>query len=522
MKRRRALFRCAAGVVLVVGWSLAIAACGDSSDDSTPAESPDGASIDAPQVDVAPPFDAHAPVDASVDAPTHDARADAARAQNECGGYEQLELDGHFVVPGHPCGACNDGTIACVGSNVVECVGASNLPCADAAPPFDAGPNACGGFGSLTYLSADASPGDPCGDCGYLQCATGTALACTQDTCAIDGGLAATCTVPDSAFTAVPTPPTLPPEIRPTVASSTSLALPATDLAFDPQDGLLYASISSEVAQGSSVAVIDPVTATIVDTIYVGADPSAISLSDDGRVLWVALANPAMVRRIDLTTRHVDRTILLSTHTYRASDVEALPGTEDSIAVLMETDTGSAVLVFDGSIPRPYGLRMGGSWILPTASSSLLYAGSYGYVYGACIGSTGAFTLPVSMQGSGDSDSKALFSQGSIYESGGDVFDAKTGASRGQITLPWNGRDYMTIATDPSSDVYFVSPNPEDLVNQVTAVDRSSLVVTGTDVLERTYYGTLKNLVRWGRYGLAFDDGPSIVIARTPVIPDEP
>ncbi len=512
---------------------LSIGACGSdgslspTEDDVAPDDA--AAAVDASTVDDAA-LDA-----ASQDASKRDARADAiapdaAKTLNRCGGYSALELDGNPVNPGDSCGTCNDGTIACVGSNVVECAGASSPPCPT--PPFDAGPNACGGYGPLTFLSADASVGDFCGGCGQLQCASTTSLVCSgfnYYNCT-DAGPAPTCTIPSSAYTATTASPTLTAETRPSVTVTSSIALPAADLAYNPYDGFLYASVSGYVTQGNSIVRIDPVSATVLGSIYVGPSPTRIALSDDGNTLWVVVSGAPSIRRVDLTTFTAGATLTLPPYT-NVTDTTVLAGTEDSLAVTayyyspVYGYTSYSTAIYDNGIPRAYAAPILQSTIdVSTASASLLFmtGGYYPYSIDAlCIDGDGAFaggsTIPSTYS------TAPVFSNGVLYESDGSVRDALSGTLL--HTFPVNIDSYPQVAVD-AADVYFLTSTFEGSADgywvQVTGFDRTTYASTITDLLMTNAGGT-ESFTRWGRYGFAYINGfQTIEIARSTIIPDMP
>jgi DNA-binding beta-propeller fold protein YncE len=80
-------------------------------------------------------------------------------------------------------------------------------------------------------------------------------------------------------------------------------SLAASDLAFDPVSGQIYASMPSSAGLlGNSVVAIDPATANIGRFEPVGSEPGKLAVSDDGRFLYAALQGAAAVRRVNLTT----------------------------------------------------------------------------------------------------------------------------------------------------------------------------------------------------------------------------
>jgi hypothetical protein len=526
----RTTSRLVVALLMASGPLLSIGACGGSSDDSSSDVQGDAATSDV-ATETSMPDDAALDASGS-DASKRDATVDAgvldaAKTLNRCGGYSELELGGNPVTPGASCGACDDGTIACVGSNVVECAGASSPPCP--APAVDAGPNACGGYGPLTFFSVDASIGDPCGECGEIQCASTTTSVCAASgACSTDAGLQSTCTIPSAAYTATPPTPTLSAETRPSVTSSSAIALSASDLVYNPYDGFLYATVSDYLDEPNGIAKIDPVSVTVLQTLYVGISPGRLALSDDGKVLWVVMneLSPA-IRRVDLTTFTAESSFALPPGS-GVVDINVLAGTEDSVAVLSSAPypaTSSSLVIYDHGIPRPYGVAQNANALVSTASASLLFIRPDTYpadytVSTICADSNGAF-----VKGSVGqlSYAGALFSADVLYETDGTAYDAQSGTLLHTFSV--TPAQYMLITTDVN-DVYFLTSTDEESSDsywvQVTGFDRTTYTSTITDLLQ-TSGGSIQSFTRWGRYGFAYINiYDSIVIARSTIIPDMP
>ena len=517
-------------VATIVGVSpiFSFAACGG---DDVGLVIEDAAVTDDMEIDTSAPDDAVAPEDASLDASKKDARAtdagvtDAAKVANRCGGYEALLLGGNLVTPGDSCGTCGDGTVACIGSDTVTCAGASSPPCPT--PPVDAGPNACGGYGPVTFLSQDASAGDSC-ECGQLECASPTSLACLSGGyCGdIDAGVQTMCNIPSGAYTATPPAPTLPAETRPTTTTRSSIALPASDLAYNPYDGFLYASIIQGVSQGNSIAKIDPTSTTVLKTIYVGPSPSQIALSDDGKALWVVFGGGSPnVRRVDLTTFTAGASFAVGANA-NISSVQVLAGTEDSLAVSSLQSGAFSTLIYDNGIARSYGVSLW-NWTerITTASSSLIFA-DYAYpgqqIVTICVDGDGAFAKGYAEPPSNNySYGKSVFYGGVLYNPDGSSYDAQTGALLHTFDV---GYLNSLIAVD-TNDVYYLTLSDASgggYWTQVTGFDRTTYASTKTDLLATNVWSPTA-FTRWGRYGFAYlNNSTSIEIARSTIIPDMP
>src|SRR5215213_11073812 len=66
------------------------------------------------------------------------------------------------------------------------------------------------------------------------------------------------------------------------------LRLPANDIVFNQQTGLIYASVPSRAgAGGNSITTVNPATGEVGAPVYVGSEPRKLALSDDGNVMYV-------------------------------------------------------------------------------------------------------------------------------------------------------------------------------------------------------------------------------------------
>jgi trimeric autotransporter adhesin len=83
-----------------------------------------------------------------------------------------------------------------------------------------------------------------------------------------------------------------------------TVALDTNDIVFDPFTRKLYASVPSTATQvtGNSIVSIDPLTGALGSPIFVGSEPTRISISDDGQYLYAVLSGSNSVRRLNLTT----------------------------------------------------------------------------------------------------------------------------------------------------------------------------------------------------------------------------
>jgi hypothetical protein len=109
-----------------------------------------------------------------------------------------------------------------------------------------------------------------------------------------------------------------------------SIALATNDLVFDPVRRVLYATVPSAVpTMGNGVAIIDPATATVTGSFFVGGDPRALAISDDASSLYVGVDGVDSVCHVDLPTLAVDAPVSLGSDSLGpriAQEIRVVPG----------------------------------------------------------------------------------------------------------------------------------------------------------------------------------------------------
>ncbi|TAK27046.1 MAG: hypothetical protein EPO40_18910 [Myxococcaceae bacterium] len=141
-----------------------------------------------------------------------------------------------------------------------------------------------------------------------------------------------------------------------------NIDIPLNDIEWDPFRGLLYGSVpSSAGAMGNRVITIDPATAMVVGALFVGSEPDPLSISEDGRLLYVGLNGSATVRAIDLRTGVAEPPFFVGNagaagESLYAFDIAALPDAPTAVAVVRATVAASyvrGVAIFDNGAMRP-------------------------------------------------------------------------------------------------------------------------------------------------------------------------
>ena len=164
--------------------------------------------------------------------------------------------------------------------------------------------------------------------------------------------------------------------------------MPNNDIAYNPADGLLYASVATSGGSvpGNSVVGLDPTTGNVIRQIWVGSNPDKLAISTDGTQLFVGLDGAGAVAQVDLTQGKVVNQFSLGGGAgvydppYTALYLAAVPGLPNSVAVAVAGSFtgGAGVTIFDSGVARTNsssGVSYG-PLSFGTSASTLYMAGS--------------------------------------------------------------------------------------------------------------------------------------------------
>jgi hypothetical protein len=89
-----------------------------------------------------------------------------------------------------------------------------------------------------------------------------------------------------------------------TVTSTTVFNLPVNGLLVDPVRDILYATVpaSAGVGVGNSITRIDLAAKTILDSTFIGSQPTAMAISSDGSQMYVSLSGSYQIREFNPAT----------------------------------------------------------------------------------------------------------------------------------------------------------------------------------------------------------------------------
>jgi Abnormal spindle-like microcephaly-assoc'd, ASPM-SPD-2-Hydin/Beta-propeller repeat len=307
---------------------------------------------------------------------------------------------------------------------------------------------------------------------------------------------------------------------------------------YEPHSALLYASISpTSPTHANDVIVIDPTTASIVQSWSVGNGPDPLAVSDDGKLLYVGLDGDMKVAQIALPGGTVNFSTSLgntpnSSIPMVANALVVFPGQPHSWAVAQNASQptfppyGQGIAVYDDAVQRPTAYLPGG-----TDWSSLLFIGgntNFLYAISADLGPSTYGQFSISSAGitsvqSDFSDSGAAYNVGGLLDTDG----TSLYANNGQVINPTNlaitypfpnlNSNIPGIKVDvPASRVYFSGALPFGNFGfdyEIEAFDLASQNLVGTIAFNEGMQRS--DLFRWSTNGMLVDTSLGIFVLRT-------
>ncbi len=98
-----------------------------------------------------------------------------------------------------------------------------------------------------------------------------------------------------------------------------SIPLIAKAIRYDGKRDKIYATVNSlDTAQGNRLVQINPHTGAIENSVFIGSNPNVMALTKDTNYVYVGCDGVSLVKRVNLSTFTVDRSINLGTSTFGA------------------------------------------------------------------------------------------------------------------------------------------------------------------------------------------------------------
>lgn len=305
-----------------------------------------------------------------------------------------------------------------------------------------------------------------------------------------------------------------------------AIDLRASSIAYNAATDTLWASVpgSAGFGVGNTLTAIDVNAWTVSSRTFIGSEPTALAVSDDGRFVYAGLFGSNSIKRFNTVSGEVDLSIDLGSDRYDgplyAEDIEVMPGSPETIAVSLRNQGFSprheGVAIFDGAQRRP--LMTGGH----TGANRIEFA-TAGVLYGYN-NETSEFGLRTIVASADGLVTTAVrsnlvsgygvdieYDSGFIYSSTGRVVNPVTGRIEGTYDLCPGWCFSGVLEPDSAAGVtYFASATGLDVFDQATFTRILHFDLQGVT-------GDVKSLVGLGDGRLALSTGSDRIYLLTPV-----
>jgi trimeric autotransporter adhesin len=314
----------------------------------------------------------------------------------------------------------------------------------------------------------------------------------------------------------------------------TIVALPASDMVWDPVRQKIYLSVNNaSPANPNTITTLDPLTGTIDAGVFAGSQPNRLAISGDAQFLYAGIDGAASVERFALPLLTPDLRVSLGSDpffgAFTAGDIQVAPGAPGTIAVSLAAAGVSppsigGVVIFDGATARP--TRAPGFSGTGHSFDSLQWGADATALYAANGSDTGFdfYTLAVNADGvSLTHDYGGAFSSfanrihfdpvtGLVYSDDGHAVDPATGLPAGTY-----GVSGIMIPDGAAGAAVFVTSDFASSTATVRTFDLAHFTSRGTLDIPRLSGQPRGRLLRWGSDGIAFlTTGGQVVLAHAP------
>ncbi|TPW18599.1 MAG: hypothetical protein FD130_141 [Halothiobacillaceae bacterium] len=311
-------------------------------------------------------------------------------------------------------------------------------------------------------------------------------------------------------------------EITVTTDQIRKLALLANDIIYDPHSAKLYASVPSAAGiLGNSITIIDPVTAQIEHSVFIGSEPGKMALSDDGQYIYVALNGSSYVRRFDVTTQSVGPQfdVRYNGDTSLVTDLEVMPGQPTTVVAARR----GVIAVYDEGIQRSNQTTEGNNVYIEFGdNSNTLYSGSeYGGMFWSYFIDSSGIAAIGSASCCNTNIYNFTYSNGLIYSNTGKIYNPSGMSVAGTLLADLNN---SITRPDPTSQRAYMfgrenrDPYPHVIqsfdINTYLPMERLEIsFLSASD----HYYYQATDLIRWGEDGLVvWGNGGDVYLINAP------
>ncbi len=310
----------------------------------------------------------------------------------------------------------------------------------------------------------------------------------------------------------------------------TVLNQPVSDIKFDPLRNVLYLSVpGSSTTFPNTIAVLDPVSSTVVAQQFAGSNPTILAPSDDGQFLYASIQGANSVQRFNLPTLQRDISFGLGVDPnwgpYYALDLQVAPGAPHTTAISLGTSpiispiAEGGVAIYDDAIARPTTVP---GWSAHTTNlfDALQWGADATSLFAANLEDTGNDFYTISVTPSGASLTHDYAGRGNfethihydrttklVYYDGGNVVDPSTGTN---VTGFGNQGSVVVIDSNLNRAFFVALTGPTTVISSFNLTTRAPI-----DSITIPLGGFFAvHLVRWGQNGLAFetDSGQLVLV----------
>lgn len=310
----------------------------------------------------------------------------------------------------------------------------------------------------------------------------------------------------------------------------------SNDLVWNSVNHVIYLSVPSAApTNGNSITTLDPSTATIVSSQFIGNEPDALAIAGDSSYLYAGLDTGNQVQRFTLPSMSTDSNYSLGSNPdsgpYFALDLQVAPAAPHTTAVTLGLPNSipaaiGGIVIYDDATPRP--TTVPGFTTTTHLFDSLQWGADATALYAANNEDTGLDFYTLSVNSSGavlDNDYYGEFTQFGIRIH----FDTGTKlvySDDGLVVNPANGVQVGNfnasglMVPDSTLGAAFFLGQTSSQVNSpnftIESYNLTNFTSTGSITLPNVNGNPLR-LIRWGPNGLAFntDAGQLYLIAGT-------
>lgn len=299
-----------------------------------------------------------------------------------------------------------------------------------------------------------------------------------------------------------------------------SINLQTNGIAANPATGQVVATAGSSVgtAFGNRLIVMDPLSASIVDSVFVGSEPGRVAVASDGSRAYVGINGAGAARIVDLPTLTAGTQFVLPLRfgPTRAEDIAVSP--TDPTTVLISAASSGVSPRHAGVFAYTNGVELPDSAPDHTGSNRIEF-GSDGHLYGYNNETTGFDFYKHEVDANGvrrvDSAARLISGFSLDFSAGGTTAVSTSGVVIDMPNLTVLGR----IGTQGPTAVHPSLPRVFVLTNQAIDVyDLDTFLLTGT--IDVPGFSSGSDLIYTGGDGLAFRSGSSVVFVNDALVPE--